>query len=229
MPTRIVWITLLAMADKHGIAEGSIPGLATFARVSLKDCRKALRALQSPDRDSRSKAKDGRRIEPVDGGWHLINHGKYRAKLGEDERREYLRIKKAEQRLRNAKKTEKPKKKAMSTRRQQSQQCLPNVNSVPQMSTASTHAEAEAEAVDQDQDQVHRAPRGPLSRGAQPPKTSNPKALHLIARDVLRANPTASIADWAEELKTRAAHAAIDYDATSISKALGTAERAVNS
>ena len=32
--TRIVWITLLAMADKNGIAETSIPSLADAARVS---------------------------------------------------------------------------------------------------------------------------------------------------------------------------------------------------
>ena len=28
--TRIVWITLLAMADKNGIIEGSVPGLAVL-------------------------------------------------------------------------------------------------------------------------------------------------------------------------------------------------------
>ncbi len=126
MPTRIVWITLLAMADKHGIAEGSVPGLATFARVSLKDCRKALAALQAPDLDSRSKEQDGCRIEAVEGGWHLINHAKYRAKMGADERREYLRLKQAEYRAKTSKST--------------------NVNNVSDKYTLLTHAEAEAEA-----------------------------------------------------------------------------------
>lgn len=98
MPTRIVWITMLAMADKHGIVEGSVPGLATFARVSVADVRKALSVLQSPDEDSRSHEQEGRRIEPVEGGWRLINHGKYRAKLSADERREYLKLKQREYR-----------------------------------------------------------------------------------------------------------------------------------
>jgi hypothetical protein len=98
--TRIVWITLLAMADRHGIAEGSIPGLATFARVSVEDCEKAVKKLMRPDPHSRSKAKNGRRIEAIDGGWRLINHGKYREALNADERREYLRVKQQEHRQR---------------------------------------------------------------------------------------------------------------------------------
>jgi len=98
--TRIVWITLLAMADKHGVAEGSIPGLADFAHVSIGDCERALAVLQSPDEYSRSKVKSGRRIESVDGGWRLINHGMYRETMSADERREYLRIKQAEHRAR---------------------------------------------------------------------------------------------------------------------------------
>lgn len=103
--TRIVWITLLAMADKRGHCEGSIPGLADFARVSLRDCEAALQRLSSPDAYSRSKEHDGRRIEPIDGGWRLINHGKYREKLGADERREYLRIKQQEHRKRQQQST----------------------------------------------------------------------------------------------------------------------------
>ncbi len=96
--TRIVWITLLAMADQHGIAEGSVPGLADFARVSVDECRGALAELMAPDPDSRTPDWDGRRIEPVDGGWLLLNHGKYRAKMNADERREYNRKKQAERR-----------------------------------------------------------------------------------------------------------------------------------
>ena len=123
--TRLVWITLLAMADKNGAVEGSIPGLADFARVSLDDCLQALTHLQSPDEFSRSKEYDGRRIEIIDGGWRLINHGKYRAKMGSDERREYLKLKQREYR-----------------RKQKST----NVNNVSYKSTLLTHAEADTEA-----------------------------------------------------------------------------------
>lgn len=95
--TRIVWITMLAMADKDGICEGSVPGLADFARVSIEDCEKALLELSSPDPYSRTSEHEGRRIEHIDGvGWFLINHPKYRAKMSEDERREYNRKKQAE-------------------------------------------------------------------------------------------------------------------------------------
>jgi hypothetical protein len=122
---RIVWITLLAMAGRDGVAEGSVPGLADFARVSVKDCQRALVELSAPDPYSRSVDFDGRRIEAVDSGWRLLNHAKYRAKLGTDERREYLRVKQAEYRRK---------------------QKLTNVNDVSDKSTVLTQAEAEAEA-----------------------------------------------------------------------------------
>src|SRR3990167_10772082 len=95
--TRIVWITMLAMANKDGVVEVSIPGLADFARVSLKDCEAALDDLSSPEPYSRSSENDGRRIAVIEGvGWQLLNHGKYRAKMSDDERREYNRMKQAE-------------------------------------------------------------------------------------------------------------------------------------
>lgn len=123
--TRIVWITMLAMADKYGIVEGSVPGLADFARVPVEACRMALNELQQPDEDSRSKEQEGRRIEAVEGGWRLINHPKYRAKMNADERREYLRIKQREYR-------QKP-----STRRKQKSTTVNNGNG---SSTLLTHA-----------------------------------------------------------------------------------------
>jgi len=85
--TRIVWITMLALADKNGEVAGSIPGLARVAGVSVEDCRKAISAFKSPDPDSRSKVEDGRRVEDIDGGWSIINHAKYRAMASrEDEK-----------------------------------------------------------------------------------------------------------------------------------------------
>jgi hypothetical protein len=56
--------------------------------------------LLSPDPDSRTEDYEGRRIEVVDGGWRLINHAKYRAKMSEAERLEYKRRKQAEYRQR---------------------------------------------------------------------------------------------------------------------------------
>jgi hypothetical protein len=76
---RIVWITMLAMADRHGRVWASIPGLANRSRVTLEECEDALDRFQKPDKYSRTPDFGGRRIEPIDGGWRLLNHAKYRA------------------------------------------------------------------------------------------------------------------------------------------------------
>lgn len=94
--TRIVWITLLALSDKNGVAEGSLPGLADLARVSIDDCKSAIVKLMSPDEYSRTADHEGRRIKQVEGGWAILNHAKYRSKMSSDERREYNRIKQRE-------------------------------------------------------------------------------------------------------------------------------------
>ena len=85
---RVVWITLLAMADRDGIVEASIPGLAKRAGVDRSECERAMACFQAPDRDSRTKTNDGRRIEVVDGGWRLLNYEAYRDKASAEEARE---------------------------------------------------------------------------------------------------------------------------------------------
>jgi hypothetical protein len=86
-----VWMTMLLMANRNGVVDASVPGLARYARVTLEQCQQALAVLSGPDQFSRTPDREGRRIEPVDGGWHLVNHAKYREKLGAEERREYKR------------------------------------------------------------------------------------------------------------------------------------------
>lgn len=85
--TRIVWITMLACADKHGEVQASIPGLARIAGVPVEDCRAAIAKFLAPDPDSRTKDDEGRRIEPIDGGWLLLNHKKYREMANDEDRR----------------------------------------------------------------------------------------------------------------------------------------------
>ena len=94
--TRIMWITLLAMADQNGYIGASMPGLAGRARVSLEACIEAIRLLEAPDEWSRTQDHEGRRIAPADGGWVLLNHAKYRAKQSADDRKERSRIAMAE-------------------------------------------------------------------------------------------------------------------------------------
>lgn len=76
---RIAWITMMAMADMKGRVYATIPGLAGRARVSVEQCEEALEKFKAPDKYSRSREHDGRRIADIDGGWVLLNHEKYRA------------------------------------------------------------------------------------------------------------------------------------------------------
>lgn len=84
---RIVWITMLAMADRHGEVMASVPGLMDVARVSRDDVERALDLFLSPDPDSRTKAFEGRRIEAIPGGWLLLNHGEHRARGDAEDRK----------------------------------------------------------------------------------------------------------------------------------------------
>jgi hypothetical protein len=96
--TRIVWITMLAIADKNGEVQGSIPGLARIAGVPVEACRSAITKFLSPDVDSRTKDDEGRRIELIDGGWHLLNHSKYRDMASDADRAEKSAIRQARHR-----------------------------------------------------------------------------------------------------------------------------------
>ena len=96
--TRIVWITMLALADKNGEVQGSVPGLARIAGVTVDACRAAIGKFLAPDPDSRTKDDEGRRIEEIDGGWHLINHRKYREMASDADRTEKAAIRQARHR-----------------------------------------------------------------------------------------------------------------------------------
>ncbi len=100
--TRIVWVTMLAMADKHGEVMASVPGLADASRVTQPECQAALHAFLSPDPDSRTPDYQGRRIEKIPGGWVLLNHGEHR-KRGDGEDRKAKAAARA-QRYRNRQK-----------------------------------------------------------------------------------------------------------------------------
>ena len=89
--TRLVWITMLAMKNERHVVEASLPGLADLARVSLKDCEVAVARLCAPDKYSRSQEFKGRRIEPCEGGWKILNGEYYRQKMSEEQRRDYQR------------------------------------------------------------------------------------------------------------------------------------------
>ncbi len=85
---KVVWVTMLAMADPYGSVQASVPGLAKAAGVTLTQCEDALALLLAPDPYSRSKEADGRRIEVISGGWELINYNRYRKLKSIEQERE---------------------------------------------------------------------------------------------------------------------------------------------
>lgn len=96
--TRVVWVTMLALANEYGEVAASIPGLARAANVPREKCESALNKFLAPDPDSRTKDHEGRRLETIDGGWHILNYELYRRMMSLEERREYKRLKEAERR-----------------------------------------------------------------------------------------------------------------------------------
>lgn len=83
--TRLVWITMLALADRNGLVRSSTRGLAHAARVTDDECREALRVLLAPDPDSSSPQHEGRRIVALPGGWVVLNYTTYREMRTEDQ------------------------------------------------------------------------------------------------------------------------------------------------
>jgi hypothetical protein len=112
--TKVVWVTMMALADRDGIVESSVPGLANYARVSIAETETALRKFQSPDPYSSTPDHEGRRIERVDGGWRLLNHAKYRERMSPEDIRERARLR--QQKYRDTHRVT-PKRNASVTRR----------------------------------------------------------------------------------------------------------------
>jgi hypothetical protein len=86
--TKVVWFTLLALANKHGEVQASIPGLARTAGVAIDKCSEAIDKFTSPDKYSRTKDADGRRLLEIDGGWALTNYAKYRREASKEDEAE---------------------------------------------------------------------------------------------------------------------------------------------
>jgi hypothetical protein len=90
-PVRIVWITLLAMADREGYVWASPGGLARRACLPHGDCCEAIRLLSSPDPEDSSGHEEGRRIVAFQGGWRIVNYLRYRDMADADVRRDQVR------------------------------------------------------------------------------------------------------------------------------------------
>lgn len=75
-----VWVTLLASMDELGFCKfGSIHNLARRANKTAKETARCIELLESPDKVDPHQEYEGRRLERVEGGWMVLNAGKYRA------------------------------------------------------------------------------------------------------------------------------------------------------
>lgn len=193
--TRIVWVTLLAMANYRGHVAASIPGIAARARVPLEVAERAIERFQQPDKYSRSQEYEGRRIAREERGWLLLNHAKIKAERDAELRRESNRL--AQQKHRAT----------MSSPVISGQQSKP----------PSSHSESDSESEpDQEREgECEREPAAPLAAPTTRPRRPRKVTPLAEAKAELRkavaelapsygfeATPTASEARWALAAKT---------------------------
>ena len=99
-PVRLVWLTVLILCDTEGYVGASVPGIARAAGVSLKETREALNRLMAPDPDSRTQANDGRRVEPAERGFRILNFKEHLDRLSAERRKTRDRVRKFRERKR---------------------------------------------------------------------------------------------------------------------------------
>lgn len=78
--TRLLFIWFLGVADIDGyVLPHTATNIARLANMPLDEVTKGLERLEGPDRHSRSKAHEGRRLlRQEDGGWLIVNAAQYR-------------------------------------------------------------------------------------------------------------------------------------------------------
>jgi hypothetical protein len=83
-PAAAVFATILPLADKDGNIDVNPELVAYKTGWPVKELMQGIEQLMQPDPLSRSKDKDGRRLELIDPdrpwGWHVVNHKLYREK-----------------------------------------------------------------------------------------------------------------------------------------------------
>lgn len=97
----IVFLAMLVLADKDGTVDMTAEKIAAECGYPLDIVNRGIAELEKPDPRSRTPDEDGRRIVTLHAagwGWHIVNYSKYREIRSTDERREYFRLKKQEQR-----------------------------------------------------------------------------------------------------------------------------------
>jgi hypothetical protein len=164
---KVVWITMIALANRHGEVQASIPGLADAAKVTLLQCEDALSRLSSPDKYSRTKEYDGRRIAEMDGGWLILNYARHRATIDKEEEREKTRLRVAKHRAKKAEVTEAANSNAPSRKETIPAKPAPAPLASPE---ASTTPKAAPEATPTDNGLPSAPPSGGKDNGARKTK-----------------------------------------------------------
>jgi len=77
-PTRILFVTMLAMCNSKGFVASSRSGLVRESNITEPEFAVGIAILEAPDKDSRSPEFEGRRVEKCIGGWSVLNYPKYR-------------------------------------------------------------------------------------------------------------------------------------------------------
>jgi hypothetical protein len=138
----LVFINLLASADRDGTVDKHWRAIAQEVGLTEVETKDALAELEAPDPESRTPADEGRRIVRVSDtrtwGWRIVNHAKYRAIRSEEDRREQNRVAQAARRSKS--------KCADSQQSQPASAASQHQSAVYAESAKSAHSESESEA-----------------------------------------------------------------------------------
>jgi hypothetical protein len=97
---KLVWLTLLILCDTEGYVGAAIPGIARAAGVSLDQAREALSLFMLPDPDSRTQRDEGRRLEPADRGFRILNFREHLDRLSVERTKARDRVRRFRERKR---------------------------------------------------------------------------------------------------------------------------------
>jgi hypothetical protein len=98
----VVFMAMLVIAEREGIVDMTPEAIAARCGYPIDIVLRGISELEKPDPRSRTPDEDGRRIIKLednrDWGWRITNYEKYEKIRSAEERREYFRLKKREQR-----------------------------------------------------------------------------------------------------------------------------------
>lgn len=101
----VTFTAMLVLSDQNGEVDITPKALAAKTSIPLDIIERGIADLERPDPESRTPDEGGRRIVRLDPhrswGWRITNHKHYREIRTAEERREYFRLQKREQRAKS--------------------------------------------------------------------------------------------------------------------------------